>query len=157
QLDVRCCDVLLQALELRGPGDRDDPGLLGEQPRERDLSRCRVHALCYAREQLDEGAIRFPRLRIETRDAVAEVGAVERRALVDLAREEPLAQRAEGNEADSELLQRRHDLAFRLPPPQRVLALQRGDGLDRIRATDRLRACFGEAEVLDLSFFDQSL
>ena len=46
---------------------------------------------------------------------------------------------------------------LRLPPPQRVLALQRRDRLDRVRAADRLHAGFGQAEVLDLAFLDQVL
>ena len=79
------------------------------------------------------------------------------RVLVDLAREEALAQRAERNEADPEFLERRQHLLLRLSPPQRVFALERGDRLDRVRAADRLHACFGQAEVLDLAFLDQVL
>ena len=44
-----------------------------------------------------------------------------------------------------------------LSPPQRVLALDCGDRLDRVCAADRLHSRFGEAEVLDLSFLDQLL
>src|SRR5947199_8000546 len=36
QLDFGGGEVLLQPVELRGAGDRDDPRLLREQPRERD-------------------------------------------------------------------------------------------------------------------------
>src|SRR5215218_5843452 len=39
---------------------------------------------------------------------------------------------------DPELLQGREDLGLGLPPPQRVLALQRGDRLDGVGASDRL-------------------
>src|SRR5215210_329103 len=51
---------------------------------------------------------------------------LEGRLLVDRAGQEPLAQTAEGNEADPELLERRQDLGFGLSPPERVLALERG-------------------------------
>src|SRR5206468_12710370 len=105
----------------------------------------------------DEGALRLPRFRIETRDRIAGVGAVERRALVDLPGEEALAERAERDEADSELLQRREDLRLRLPPPERVLALERSDRLNRMRAANRPHARLGEAEVLDLPCLDQLL
>ena len=108
-------------------------------------------------EQIDQGLIRFPRLRREARDDVAEVGTVERRVLVDLPREEALAQRAVGNEADPEFLEGRQHFRFRVSPPQRVFALDRRDRLDRVRATDRLRSCFGKAEVLDLAFLNQVL
>ena len=71
--------------------------------------------------------------------------------------EEALAQRAEGNEADPELLERRQHLLFGPPPPQRVLALDRGDRLDRVRAADRLHSGLGQAEVPDLALLDQIL
>ena len=48
-------------------------------------------------------------------------------------------------------------LLFGLTPPQRVLALQRGDGLDGMRATNRLHARFGETEVFDLAFANEIL
>ena len=40
-------------------------------------------------------------------------------------------------------------------PPQRVLALDRGDRLDGVRAADRLRPGFGQAEVPDFALRDQ--
>ena len=88
---------------------------------------------------------------------VAEVRLVKRRVLVDLAGEEAFAERAERDEADAELLERRHDLRLGLSPPQRVLALQRRDRLDRVGATDRLDTGFGQTEVPDLAFADQLL
>ena len=157
QLDVCCCDVFLQPLELRRAGDRHDPRLLGEQPGDCDLCRRRTLPLCDAAEQIDECQVRFPRLGIEAGDGVAEVVAVERRAFVDLPGQEALAERAEGDEADSELLESRKDLLFRFAPPERVLALQRGDRLDGMGAADCLDACLREAEVLDLALVDQLL
>ena len=41
---------------------------------------------------------------------------------------------------------------FRASRPQRVFALERRDRLDRVGAANRLRSCFGKAEVLDLAF-----
>ena len=67
----------------------------------------------------------------------------------------PLPERAERDEADPELLERRQHLRLGVSRPQRVLALQRGDGLDRVRAADRLRRRFGQAEVPDLALPDQ--
>ena len=91
------------------------------------------------------------------RAGAAEVGAVEGRVLVDLAREEALAQRAVRDEADAEFLQGRDDLRLGLPPPQRVFALEGRDRLDGVGATNRLHARLGEAEVLDLALLNQFL
>src|SRR5260221_1350412 len=51
QLDCGRPDVLLQAVRLRGAGDRDDPRLLGQQPRERDLGRRRLLPLADRSEE----------------------------------------------------------------------------------------------------------
>ena len=113
QLDGRRPEVLLQAMQLRGARDGDDPGLLGEQPGERDLGRRRLLPLGDLAEQVDQGLVRLPGLRREAGDGAAEVGAVELGVLVDLPREEALAQRAEGDEADAQLL-----AASAAPPPR---------------------------------------
>ena len=144
-------------MQLGGAGDRHDPGLLRQQPGERDLRRRRLLSAAMSAEQIDQRLVCLAGLRREARDDVAEVGAVERRVLVDRAGEKSLAERAEGNEADAEFLERRQDLLFGLAPPQRILALQRRDRLHRMGAADRLHAGFGQAEVLDLALLDQVL
>ena len=58
-------------------------------------------------EQIDQSLIRLEGLRREARERAAEVGTVELRIFVDLARKEALAQRAVRNKADSEFLKRR--------------------------------------------------
>ena len=141
----------------RGARDRHNPRLLRQQPRERDLRRCRLLPLCDRAKQINQRLIRFPSLRRKARDDVAKVGTVERRVLVDLAREEAPAQRAEWNEADAEFLKRRQHFRFRRSPPQRVFALERRDRLDGVGATDRLHSCFRKAEVLHLTFLNQVL
>ena len=93
----------------------------------------------------------------EAGNDVPEIGTVECRVLVDGAREEALAQRAEGNEADAEFLERRQELLLGLSPEQGVFALNRGDRLDGVRPPDRLRARLGKAEVSDFAFADQVL
>ena len=77
-------------MQLRGARDWNNPRLLGKQPRERDLSRRRLLPSADLAEQINQGLIRFPRLRRKARESVAEVGAVERRILVDFSREETL-------------------------------------------------------------------
>ena len=50
-----------------------------------------------------------------------------------------------------------YDFCFWLSPPQGVFALQRGDGLNGVGATDGLHAGFGKAEVLHLALLNQFL
>src|SRR6476620_6197033 len=95
-------------MQLRGAWDWNNPRLLGQQPGERDLSRCRLLPFCDAAEQIDQGLIRLESLRCEARQSAAEVGAVELRVFVDLAREEALTQRAVGDKADSEFFEGRY-------------------------------------------------
>src|SRR5882672_10313784 len=54
QFDGGRCDVLLQSPELRGAGDWHNPWLLGQQPRERDLRRCRLLPFSDRAEQIDQ-------------------------------------------------------------------------------------------------------
>ena len=77
ELDRGGPEVLVQPMELRGARDGDDPGLLGEQPGERDLGGRRLLPLGDAAEQVDQGLIRLQGLGREARQGAAEVGAVE--------------------------------------------------------------------------------
>src|SRR5438128_4703653 len=47
--------------------------------------------------------------------------------------------------------------SFRVPPPERVFALNCRDRLNCVCATDGLRACFRKAKVLNLTFLNQFL
>jgi hypothetical protein len=97
----------------------------------------------------------LPDLRRKTRHNVAEIGAVERRFLGDSARKEALTKRTERDKADPKLLRRRQNPLLRLWPPQGILALQSSHGLHGVSTMNRLHACFGQAEVLDLAFLDE--
>ena len=54
---------------------------------------------------------------------------------LEAARQESAAERAVGHEPDVELAQGRNDLVLRLAAPQRILGLQRADGMDLVRAS----------------------
>src|SRR5262245_13482103 len=144
-------------MQLRGARNRHDPRLLGEQPGERYLSRRRLLPFRDLAEQINQGLIRFPGLRREAREGVAEVGTVERSVFADLSREEAPTQRAIWNEADSEFLEGRQRFRFRDSLPQRIFALDRSDRLDCVRATNRLRSRFRKTEMLNLTFLNQRL
>ena len=132
--------------------------VLGEDPGQRDLGgRCGVLVGVVA-DQVDERLVgasvlfgeAWERIRVGAGVAVAEGGVGG-----DGAGQEALAERAERHEADAELVERGDDLVFGFAPPQRVLALQGGDGLDGVGASDRAGARFGESEVADLAGGDE--
>lgn len=69
--------------------------------------------------------------------------------------QEAAAQRAERHQAGSELLEQRQDTRLQLTLPQRIFALEGGDGVDGMGAPDCGRPCFREAEETHLSLGDQ--
>jgi hypothetical protein len=103
-------------MQLGRPWNRYDPGLLREEPGERDLGGRRLLALGDAAEQqVHQGPVRLPRLRREAGDGVPVVGAGKRRVLVHFPGEVAFPQRTEGDKPDAELFERRQDLGFRFP------------------------------------------
>src|SRR5207245_1850005 len=87
---------------------------------------------------------------LETRIVAAEVVLGILLRAFDAAGEEAAAEGAERDEADAELAQQRDEVPFEIALPQRVLALQRGDRMYRMRAADRLLARFRQSEVTRL-------
>jgi hypothetical protein len=124
------------------PGMGTIHGFWASSHGERDLSRCRPFPFCDRPKEISQGLIRFPSLRRKARDDVAEVETVERGVLVDLSREETFTKRAKRNEADPELLERRHHFRLGRASPQRVFALDCSDRLDCVCAADGLHSCF---------------
>src|ERR1700748_2022686 len=104
-------------MQLCSSRDRHDPGLLRQNPRQRDLCRSCIFLLRKTAHQVYERLVRFAILLVETWHAVAEVARVELCFFRDLARQESLAERAERYEADSKFFQCRQNLLFRLSPP----------------------------------------
>src|ERR1700730_16177486 len=121
-------------MQLRGARDPYDPRLFFQEPGQCYLCRCRLLLGCDLAEHLNQGLVRLASLRRKTGKAIAEVIAAERRVLADGAREETPTERAEGNQADPEFLERRQDLLLRFSPPQRVFALEGRHRLDCVGA-----------------------
>src|ERR1019366_8699463 len=109
-------------MQFRSARDGNNPRLLGQQPRQRDLSRRRLLPLTDFAEQINQGLVRFERLRREAREGAAKIGTVKLRVFVNFAREKTLAQRAIGNEANAEFLKGRYHFLLRASRPQRVFA-----------------------------------
>src|SRR6266566_3619023 len=158
QRHVHGAKVLLEARQFLRPRNRDNPRLLREQPRERDLRRHRALTLRDTLHEVDHYHVCRTGVRGEARRYAAKVFLVERRRRVDRSGEEASAQRTERNEADAELLARReHAVALRVARPQRIFALHGGHWLHRVGAADGLRACLRETEVPHLALRDQLL
>ena len=87
----------------------------------------------------------------KARQSATEIGAFKLCVFGHCSRQEAFAQRAVPHEADSEFLDRGNDFLLGSSCPQRVFALESSHRLNGVRATDRLRACLGESEVLDLA------
>ena len=158
QLERDGADVLVEPGELGGAGDRrrsTASGRAARPARSGPASRCFRSPISRSRSTtawfafLASGAKRGTMLRKSVLSNVV--------GLVDLAGQEAFAERAEWHEADAELLERGQHLRFRLAPPQRVLALQRGHRLHRVGAANRLHAGLGQPEVPDLAFANQVL
>lgn len=83
---------------------------------------------CDSGEEINERPIRFAGVRCKARDAAAKVLGGERSVFVNRPCEKSLAERAVGNEADSEFFERRQYFFFRAFPPERVFTLNRSHG-----------------------------
>src|SRR5271166_2855625 len=157
ELDRRRGEVFVQPLHPARAGDRHDPGLLSQEPSDRDLSRRRIFLSGDALQQIDDGLVGLHRLRPEARELAAGVGFLECRAGIDLAREEALPERAPRNETDSEAFASRQHLCFRIAHPQRIFALEGCNRLNIMRPPHGLRAGFGQPEIFDLAFRNKVL
>src|SRR6266567_526638 len=60
EFEGNCSDVFVQAMQLRGTGDWHDPRLLGQQPRQCNLSRCRILLFCEPAKQINQALVCFP-------------------------------------------------------------------------------------------------
>ena len=86
-------------------------------------------------DHIDQSLVCLAGLGRKARLRQTKIAAVERRRLIDCACQKTFAERCKGHEADTELLKSRQNFRFRLPPPKRVFALQRGDGLHRVSSS----------------------
>ena len=158
QLDGGCAEVLLQAMQLGGAGDRNDPGLLRQQPGQGDLRRRRPSSAPRSAPSSSTSAWFALRASGVKRGTMLRKSLLSNVVVSSIAPvRKPLPRGLKATKPMPSSSQRRQDLGFGLTPPQRIFALERGDRLDRMRAADRLRARLGEAEVLHLALLDQLL
>ena len=127
--------------------------MLGEEPGERHLRRCRVVRRGDLAHEVDQRLVGGAVLLGESGDGGCGRPRPRRwSSAFDGAGEESLAEWAEGHEADAELGAAWAGSLLRArASPQRVLALQGGDGMDGVGAADGADAGLGQTEVADLA------
>ena len=146
-------------MQLRGARNGDDPRLLREQPRERDLRRRRVLALRRSR-RADRPAPDSP---FAPRARTAEGCCGSRCCRTSCSRRscpvrKPLPSGLNGTKPMPSSSSVGKIFCFRLSrPPQRVFALHCSDRLHRVRAANRLHARLRQARMLDLALLNQFL
>ncbi|MNE30256.1 hypothetical protein D3C80_1237620 [compost metagenome] len=143
-------------MQLGRAGDRNDPWLLRQKPRKRDLGRRAALFIGYGLEKVDQRLVLLHRLRRETRQDVAEITLAELRILVHRAGEKTLAKWAVGNEADAEFLAGfENAVGLDTAGPERIFVLQHGHRLYCMGAAHRVGAGLRHAEILDLTLGNQ--
>src|SRR3954471_10316527 len=136
-------------------GDGHDIVALRQYPRDRQLRGSHTFASRDLFDAVDEVEIAFEVFALEARRLAAVIGRFEVVDRLETSGEEAAADRRVGDEADAQLAHGRQNLVLGIAAPERILGLQRGDRMYRMRAPDCLRRRFGHAEVTDLAGADQ--
>jgi hypothetical protein len=150
-------DIFLEPVKLGGSRNGNDPWLFRQQPGRGDLPGGSLLLPGDAFDHVDEHAVGPAVLLRKARLPAPEVVIGERLRLVDLAGQEALAQRGERHESDAELLEEWQDFLLRLAVPERLFALECGDGLHGIRPPYSCCAGFRQTEMQHLSLGNQIL
>ena len=157
QLDVERGRVLLEVAAALGAGNRDHVLALGQHPRERELAGRDLLVGGQRLDPLDQLQVGVEVLAGEAGHRSApEVAVLQVVRRLEPPGQEAAAERAVGHEADAQLAHRvEQDLALHVAGPQRVLGLEGGDRVDRVRPADGLGRRLGQAEVAHLARLHQ--
>src|SRR5262249_17351307 len=142
ELQIHGSQILFEPLDLGSARDGNNPWLLCEQPGECNLCRSRSLLLREPANHVDQSLICFAVLRCKAGHVVEEIILLELRVFADFSGEKASAERAEGNESDSEFLESWKDFSFGLSPPKRIFILQGRDRLDSVRTANSVQPCF---------------
>src|SRR5436309_651593 len=143
--------ILLQIAHPLRAGNGHDVFALRQHPGQRELRR---RAPLGARQLLDaRHQLEVLREVLTLKAGIAAPPVVRGEVLVApyLAREEAAPQRAVGDEADAQLPARGQNLVLRVATPERVLRLERADGVRSVCTPDRYGGGLREAEIADLT------
>jgi hypothetical protein len=128
---------------------------LCQQPCERQLRRGAALFGGERADGLDDPQVGFDVVPGEARIGPPEVLRIQLLAAADASREESPAERAVGEEGGADVAARGEHALLRISRPQRILALDRGDGVQRRGPLQRSRRHFGQADRADLALLHQ--
>ena len=157
ELDLERSERLLEPLAPTRADERHDVVAAGEHPGDRELRDRRALRLGDARSVSTSSRLRS-RFSPVKRGAEARKSCGAERVcpfLRPVAGEEAAGEDAVGGDADPELAAGGEDLLLDSAREERVLDLQVGDRVHRVRATNRLRPDLGEADVADVARLHQ--
>ena len=151
ELDVERGHVLLQVGAALRARDRRHVAARRVHEGERDLPRRTALGRGELVDDLHDGDVVRQVVALEPGLVAAEVALVQVVERAQGAGEEAAAERAVGDESDAELAQRGQDLLLGITRPHRVLGLQGGDRVHRVRPPDGGRCGLGQAEIAHLA------
>ncbi len=151
-------DVLLEPPHPLGARDRRQadaqPCALAVDPGERHLGRGDPALLGHLGDRVGDRLVGGTRLTAEPRVGAAEVALVELVGPHGAGQEAP-PERGVRHEPDAELLQRVQHRGLDVTGPQRVLGLDGGDRVHRVRAAQQVAVDLREPEVAHLAGLDE--
>src|ERR1051325_148024 len=147
--------VLLDVAAAFRSGNRDDILALRQDPGERELRRGTLLFPRHRLHRVGERQIALEVLALKARIVAAVIVRREVLGLLEPAAQESAPQRAVGDETDPQLAAGREDLLLGVSRPQRVLGLQCGDRMRRMRLADGLGSGLGGTEEKDIPRLDQ--
>ena len=125
-----------------GAENRHDQPSTRQQPGQRQLWQRTPFGLCNWLEALEDLEIAIEILRMESRVIVAAIARLDVRRLLESTCEKSPAERRVRHEPDSQLSARCQDFVLRIAGPQRVLALNGRNRMNRMGAPDRAGSGF---------------
>lgn len=151
QAHIHRAQVVHQVLDAGGAGNRQDVRVLVQQPGQRELGHAATHFIgdrTVGRQQLQVGRVVAGR---KARHGAADVLLVQLGHIGQVAAQEAARDRAEGNEADTELAAGVEHRDLGVARPERILGLQRRDRVHCVGLSQRVGRNLGQADGADLA------
>ena len=132
-----------------------NPRFLRQQPRQRDLCGSCIPSSSNLVQKIHHRLVCLTRLLSDSRKYCSEVRAFKFGGGVNLPRQESLSKRTPGNKTDPQLLAGWQHLWFRVSRPNRILALNCCDRMDRVCAANGLAPASERPKCLTFAGLNQ--